>query len=199
MATPPTPPSIPIVLAGFDDVSPQERGKLRFDLYKVRVEEFRGRYESMRELEWKILFQMYAGYAAIAVIYEHLKGSSVPILTSCVAIGATVVFYIAARVLTYRIEERLIVFDSIRLRYLTEMHTLLGTKEIPWQNRLGNTYHWSYHTQLRLSTLVCLSLVGYEATRGLTKFWPIATEISITAAVGLVTYVSLRFGWKVRR
>jgi hypothetical protein len=38
-------------MADFTNLPQEEQSKLRYDLYKLRVDEFRGRYESMRELE----------------------------------------------------------------------------------------------------------------------------------------------------
>jgi hypothetical protein len=190
-----TPPNIspaPQATVSFVD----DQGKLRFELYKSRVEEYRGRYESMRELEWKILFQMYAGYAAIGVVYEHLRKAGTPAssqgLLSLLAIGATVAFYAAARYLTYRIQERLIVFDAARIDYLRAMHESLAAAAIPLGS-LGSTYYWTYHTQLILSTLACLALIGYAATQGLSASVPM---FAMAATIALAV-VSLRFGWKV--
>jgi hypothetical protein len=187
-------------MADFTNLPQAEQGKLLFDLYKLRVEEFRGRYESMRELEWKILFQMYGGYAAIAVVYEHLqvKSSTNQILLSYSAIVATLVFYAAARYLTFRIQERLIKFDTARDKYVRQMHVLLQCEEetpIP----LGHRYHWSYHTQLILSTLTCLYLVGYESTQGLTfPFRPPITVGAVVAGVVITALLlSMKIKWKV--
>ena len=170
-------------------------GKLRFELYKVRAEEYRGRYESMRELEWKILFQMYAGYAAIGIIYDHLRKTGSATIDqsslSWLAILAAVAFYAAARYLTYRIEERLIAFDACRLDYLSAMHASLTVDEIAL-GPLGSTYYWSYHTQLTLSTLACLAVIGYAATQGLSAAFP---TLTMTIIVTLFL-VGLRFGWK---
>jgi len=46
----------------------------KIDLFKLRAAEYRERYESMRNLEWKVLFQTYAGYAGIAAGVAHIHG-----------------------------------------------------------------------------------------------------------------------------
>jgi hypothetical protein len=185
-------PTDTTVLSGFTDVTLPEQGKLRFDLYKLRAEEYLGRYESMRVLEWKILFQMYGGYAAIALAYDHLqtKNSDNQILLACFAIFATLAFYSAARYLTFRIQERLISFDNARRAYLKQMHALLQTSEIPMKP-LGHRFHWSYHTQLLLSTLTCFCLVSYASTRGL----PITVSAVVAGIAGVALLACLPIKW----
>jgi hypothetical protein len=149
----------------------------------------------MRELEWKILFQMYAGYAAIGIAYEHLRSKNFAHqgLISSVSVGATAAFYLAARYLTYRIQERLIAFDGVRDRYFTLMHNLVGADEVP-APRLGRPYYWTYNTQVILSTLACLCLVGYQVSRGLSIAPP---AIPATVLMGGALTAALRIGWHV--
>ena len=165
--------------------------KLRLDMYKLRAEEYRKRYESMRSLEWKVLFQVYAGYAAIAVaFYRLIEGQRFDHsgVVAGLAISATAIFYLASRYLNYRIEERLINFNETYLSYLDVMQSSLEVdKQGPGTSALGGKYYWTYRVQLILSTLTLTGLLLYEAAAGFpAQFHFAATEISVVAALALL-------------
>jgi hypothetical protein len=64
----------------------------KIEAYKIGADEFRERYEGMRDLEWKLLLQVYAGYAAIATVYTFLIGGNSPL--DCRIHGFLVVLFI---------------------------------------------------------------------------------------------------------
>jgi hypothetical protein len=82
----------------------------KIDLFKLRAAEYRERYESMRNLEWKVLFQTYAGYAGIAAAVTHIHGLQWDV-TRRTMIG-TFIFFLATQYLSIHIQERLINFDA---------------------------------------------------------------------------------------
>ena len=173
-----------------------DRYKLQFELYKLRIEEYHNRYESMRALEWRLLFQVYAGYAAIAFAFKYLNASGEfpnSKLVAWLAIFATLIFYLASRYLTYRIQERLIKFDETRERYMAESGSALHVHEPrPGTDSLGHKYYWTYHIQLILSTLTLAGLLAYEAAKG--------SLMGLWAGFVLITSLAVMFlivGWVV--
>ena len=44
------------------------------DLYKLRAEEFERNCNFLRGIEWKVIFQVFAGYALIAAAWSKAKG-----------------------------------------------------------------------------------------------------------------------------
>jgi hypothetical protein len=142
--------------------------KLRVDLYKFRAEEYRGRYESMRNLEWKVLFQVYAGFAAIAVAFTYVREHELghDKVVSLLAMVVTLIFYAAARYLSFRIQERLIRFNQTLENYLAELDSALQiSRPNPGTDSLGHQYYWTYHIQLILSTLTLWGLLAFQAAK----------------------------------
>ena len=137
----------------------------KLDLYKLRATEYRERYESMRNLEWKVLFQTYAGYAGIVAAVAHIHGLQwyVP---RRMMIG-TFIFFIATQYLSMRIQERLINFDATYESWIKQICLLVGVDANfdpgPGIQKLWHKYTWTYHTQLLLACLTSMGLLSYEA------------------------------------
>ena len=55
------------------------------DLFKARAEDYARNFFSLRDVEWTITYQLFAGLglvgAAYAQLHEALKGSLIPVLT----------------------------------------------------------------------------------------------------------------------
>src|SRR5271165_2259298 len=68
----------------------------KIHIYKLRADDWRSRYEGMRDLEWKVLIQVYAGYAAIAVSFANLSHPAPKLLSilTVLAMVFTLLFYI---------------------------------------------------------------------------------------------------------
>ena len=141
----------------------------KIDLYTLRAAEYRDRYENMRNTEWKVLFQVYAGYAVIAIVFEHVNDKfHFHLLVVSLAVLATSVFFAATQYLSFRIQERLINFNKTYDEYVRAMHSQLKIDELgPGTSLLGHKYYWTYHTQLILSILTLAGLLSYEVVAGL--------------------------------
>jgi hypothetical protein len=141
------------------------QGDPKIDLYKLRAAEYRERYESMRDLEWKVLFQTYAGYAGIAAAVAHIHGLQwyVP---RRMMIG-TFIFFLATQYLSIHIQERLINFDATYESWIKQLYPLVGIDPKfdpgPGTKNLWHKYTWTYHTQLLLACLTSMGLLSYEA------------------------------------
>ena len=86
--------------AGIQDKD--ERGRMQVELYKLRAEEYRDRYQDARSVEWNTLFQVYAAYAGLAIAFKYVfeqEGKTHPKLICLLAIAATTVFYAVSRYL----------------------------------------------------------------------------------------------------
>lgn len=99
------------------------------ELWKLRAEDFARNFESLRGVEWRIVFQLYAGYAAVALAFhllsEKYHGNSVLIAA---AVTAYTILFVTALYLSLRIQERL---HSIRYnanKYLDELHLILNER-----------------------------------------------------------------------
>src|ERR1700682_1024442 len=138
----------------------------KFEVYKLRAAEFGERYESMREREWQLLLQAYAGYAAIAIAFHYLQDK--PLyqgwLLSQLAMATTLFFFLATQYMLFRIQERLINFNENYDTYVNAIHRL---KNVPilgaGTSSLRHQYFWTYDTQVLLSLLVLSGLLTYEA------------------------------------
>ncbi len=139
------------------------------DLYKSRAAEYLTRYENMRTLEWKVLFQVYVGYAAIAVLFARLIESfHFHWMFRIVAMVCTLIFFVAIQYLYFRIQERLILFNETHEAYMNKVRpgSEAGLPKGLGQVALGHQYFWTYDTQLVLSTLTLTGILAYEAVFG---------------------------------
>lgn len=177
---------------------PKTAFEFYFDLYKLRAEEYRSRYESMRALEWNTLLQVYAGYGAIALSYGHLaelfKDDSFHIgVISSIAMAGTICFYCAGRYMTYRIQERLMRFNGVYGQYMKAMHDSLDLDILEVSPPLKHRYFWTYHAQLLLSTATLTGLLLYEELMGFSKNPDLTTVLVFgTCVLGLAAFV---VGW----
>ena len=174
-----------------------ERGKLQVDLYKLRAQEYCGRYEDARDVEWKTLFQVYAAYAGLAIAFRYAfqeGGAAHPKLISSLAIGATLIFYGASRYLNYRVQERLITFNETRENYLAQLDAAFHIpKATPGTDDLGDRYFWTFRTHLVLSTLTFVSLLGYETSKGLVNNAPPWVILFLLPACAILLACALVF------
>ena len=141
------------------------------DPNELQAKEYHDRYESMRSLEWKVIFQVYAGYAAIATVFFKLIDQfGHHWAFRLVALGATLGFFLAAQYLYYRIQERLIVFNETHTHYMKKIIPAFNASLLNelglGQRALGHPYFWTYETQSILSALTALGLMAYEAVIG---------------------------------
>jgi hypothetical protein len=132
----------------------------------------------------------------IAVAFKYLhreENFQHPQLISLLAVAGTIVFYIAGRYLSFRIQERMIFFDKKYQSYIEEIHVLFGVGERgPDWAFVGHQYYWTYHTQLTLGTLTFFGLVAYEAGSGL----PAPEGVTVFLIIGAATALGLKLGWK---
>ncbi len=183
------------------------------DLARSRAKESLDRYESMRGLEWRIVFQLYAGYAVLAVAFIHLADefrchASFLVL----ALGATVTFFAAVQYVYFRIQERLIVFNETHESYMRKVRqpenigqenadlaedSLIGRQL--GQGSLGHQYFWTYDAQLTISTLVCAGMLAYEflhivalgATDKKPSAWPLWVSVVLAILIAFLARIRL--------
>jgi hypothetical protein len=140
------------------------------ELAKLRALEYRDRYESMRDLEWKVIVQVYVGYAGVAAVFFKLIDQfGHHSAFRLVALSGTLGFFLAAQYLYYRIQERLIIFNETHTYYMKMVIPELDDppKELGLgQRALAHQYFWTYETQSILSALTAFGLMAYEAVIG---------------------------------
>ncbi len=153
-------------MAATAPISPELYEKTqKIDLYRLRATEYLQRYEKMRDLEWKVLFQTYAGYAGIAATCWHIHGLQWEMPHR--AMIGTFIFFLATQYLSLHIQERLLNFDATYESWMKQICALVGADANfdpgPGTKKLWHKYTWTYHTQLLLASLTSVSLLLYEA------------------------------------
>jgi hypothetical protein len=133
------------------------------ELYKFRADEYGVRHESMRQLEWRSNFQVYSGYAALAVAFSYVEaqfhGSRA---LGWYSIAAIATLYCTALYLSMRIQERLKFTRDMQNAYTDKLHDYLQSPKL---DRPGDTqslkhqYKWAWYAQLVLSSATAISLV----------------------------------------
>lgn len=138
----------------------------RVDTYKWQADEYRSRYEGQRTLEWNTIVQIYVGYTAIALSFNYIH--SLPQFhdlhpVTWTAMAATSVFYLASRYLSYRIQERLVLFNETQENYTKQLRKWLSIHSpAPGTRSLRHPYYWTYDVQLVLNTVTFIGLITYE-------------------------------------
>lgn len=197
------------VLADFAGIQDEgERGKMQVELYKLRAEEYWERYQNARSVEWNTLFQVYAAYAGLAVAFKYIfdEGKAThPKLICILAVIATTIFYAASRYLNYRVQERLLIFDTTRENYLRQLDVAFNIPEAnPGRRSLGDRYFWTFRTHLILSTVTFVGLLCYEVSKCMltkdTSWWTLSTLLVFAfrlvfflVAIGLKWVPYIRF------
>jgi hypothetical protein len=169
------------------------------DLYKMRAEEYEKRYEDMRDYEWKLLLQVYAGYAAMVIAFTYLtKGDgssplqghvdSTPL--AVIFMGITIVFFSLTCYMTNRVQERLIRFDGLRLEYIKKIHSILIKPEIETELFHRDRYFWTFRTQSATNLFVCLAVLSYEFAVG----FPPDSNMRLWTRMPVIMALYLLFG-----
>ena len=55
-----------------DEMDKAERKMDKTELWRIRTEDFARNFESLRGVEWRVVFQLYVGYAALALAFHTL-------------------------------------------------------------------------------------------------------------------------------
>jgi hypothetical protein len=93
------------------------------DVYKLRAEEFERSFYDLRRIEWNVVFQLFAGYAAIVIGYWQWH-VAVPTdtLPSCLCIVAAVFLWVLSLVYSWLHETRLHYTRNMQNLYLDKLH-----------------------------------------------------------------------------
>lgn len=138
-----------------------------YDIYRMRAEEFERNFESLRGIEWRTTFEIFAGYAAIGIAYFHLHAKH----GGCWRLGAgatavTLILFLSHCYFSLRIQERMRYARAMMNEYLKELHRICNAKEIPAPAGVKEPIRkgwWAFGIQLALSITVMLSLIIYIA------------------------------------
>lgn len=104
-----------------------------FEYHQFQVENLEQNFLSLRQVEWQVVFQAYAGYAAIGVAYYSLASNEAPgrglgWLTICAVLFVFVVSLYAS----LRVQERLANLRRIEKQHFDKLAELVGeTYESP--------------------------------------------------------------------
>jgi hypothetical protein len=148
----------------------KDYSKEQIDFLKFRAEEYERRNKAMTDLEWKITFQLYTAYGALALAstYLHDHTRSHAKLVGIEGMVATMVVYCVWAYLSLRIQERLRYTRDKQNLYLDKLHDILSLPQLrlPSRETLKHQYKWAPSAQWVLSSMVGLGLCAYNAARG---------------------------------
>jgi hypothetical protein len=133
------------------------------ELYKLRAEDFARRWENHRHAELQTNFQVYAGYAAIAVAYWRLHEAYPSVCYGAAVL--TIALYWVTLYLFVRIQERLHYNYEMMRAYLTQLHVAIGTPELPTPPGVREPSHrrwYQFLAQTILTLLTAIALVTFE-------------------------------------
>lgn len=132
------------------------------DVYKFRAEEFERSFFSLRNLEWKIIFQLYIGYAAIAAAFVGITNKYE--VNSRISTISTLVVIVLAGIETYlslRIQERLHLARDKQNKYIDKLHDETGAVKITSEIITKNKRWWGFIPQHIISYIWALGLIIY--------------------------------------
>lgn len=141
------------------------------NLYKIRaLDDFAQNFESLRRIEWRLAYQSYAGYAAIALAYSALRTeyAGSPLL-AVGATAATLLLFITTLYASYRVQERLHYTRGMQNLYLKQLHgsaapRLEEDKDLLEKEKIkkpGGEKWWAFKAQLTISIGWLVGLVTY--------------------------------------
>lgn len=122
----------------------------------------------MQQLEWRLTFQVYAGYAAVALASSRLHdGARHPYEVAAAGIFASVVLYAVFWYTSLRVRERLVFFRSKQNLYIDHLRTVIGVPRFstPERKRLKHEYAWGMIAQQVLSFTAFAGLIIYNLVR----------------------------------
>lgn len=151
------------------------------DLMTARAEEYARSFESMREMEWRVVFETYAGYTAIAVafnyVHEHYPRT---LYVGRLFTLAPLLLLLVSSYFFMRVQERLHNLRKMQNEYLKTLHIVLRVEKIEdrplrsprvrwWQVASWFREHnppihrkwYAYSVQLMISIAICFGLTVY--------------------------------------
>ncbi len=146
----------------------QLKSKQTFSFLQYRATEYEKRYESMQQLEWRLTFQVYAGYAAVAIATTHLHDHARhPQAVAMAGIAASLVLYLVFWYISLRVKERQEYFRAKQNLYLDRLRTMVDVPDlsVPQRKHLKHEYRWGMASQQVLSFSALAALVIYNLVR----------------------------------
>jgi hypothetical protein len=138
-----------------------------FSFLQYRAAEYEKRYETMQQLEWRLTFQVYAGYAAVAIASSHLHDRlHRSLLVASAAIIATAILYAVFWYVSLRVRERLRYFRKKQNQYIDTLRAMVAIP-VPVADRKGlkHQYVWGISAQQVLSLTAFAAIVVYNLAR----------------------------------
>lgn len=105
--------------------------KAKCELLKFRAEEIQRNYLSLRVVEWRIAFQSYAGYGAVALVFNALKSENLPLCRlGTVMVVVAVALYFTSLYFSVRLQERLHFLREAQNKYIDALHHKLKVAQL---------------------------------------------------------------------
>jgi hypothetical protein len=140
------------------------------DLYQLRAEEFAKSFESLRTLEWQVIFQLYAGYTLLGGTYSYLISNGNighKSVFSWMIIGAIILLCVSVLYLNFQIQKRQHHARTMQNAYLSKLHEILKVQRLEMQLGIVTPQHQKWYAFF------------------------IQTLLSVAFAIGLITFVLL--------
>lgn len=139
--------------------------KIKFELLKFRVEEFKEGFYNLRNLEWLLLFQTFSAFIICGTVFYNLIDTYDSIFLRISFIAITIIIQCLAIYLLTRIQERMKLSRDCQNAYTDKLYLMLSMErdavEIKGINELKGKYKWASLPQKTLLWLVAIALIIY--------------------------------------
>ena len=128
------------------------------DVYKLRIEDYGRERQSLRDMEWRVFFETFAGYAALAICFVKVHDQT-PHSRVVLALGilASLVLCFFGSFVLNEIHIRMRSTGDLKRAYFRRLHELTGVKAE--EESKGLRWWWATLPQLVLLVSVALGFI----------------------------------------
>ncbi len=149
--------------------SPRRRASAKIDVHKLRAEHFARDFESLRQTEWRVVFQLYVGYGAVALAYSKVKEpEALGIVAGVTAVLLTLLLFWTTFYALLRLQEHRHAIRRMQIANLEELNQVLRAPDSPFSVGEATSGGYSlFIAQTILSSVVAATLIIYEVATAL--------------------------------
>ena len=132
------------------------------DVYQLRAEELERSFYSLRGVEWKVVFQVFAGYALIAAGWCKTKTSfsSLTALPFGLA-GLCILLWVGSALYSWMLLQRLRWTRNLQNEYLKKLHETCSASRLNANPQPRFRVWYAFTIQQLLSFVIMLSIVFF--------------------------------------
>jgi hypothetical protein len=136
----------------------------KLDVYKLKAELLARDLESLRQAEWRVTFQLYVGYTAVAFAYSRVRSEEIlAVIAGASSIVLTLILFWTTFYSLLKLHERLHDIHEMQRGCMAHLHQISGVSELPLTTRgaLLDGYDL-FVAQTILNSVAAAVLIAYE-------------------------------------